>query len=162
MFDQLKDTRPGALWTMMIAVAIVVLPTIGSGTIEIALEGMFPSLGNRFEWFTLAPTYCVPALLGSCIGYFHAKKQEHPARVLYFVWLLPVFLMVTDFLLPGGSSLKNTLQIYFVPGYEYDEGLSRILFVSPTIGAAGYALTRYFASKCSSIRSAETLPSERQ
>jgi hypothetical protein len=126
------------------ALGILLLPTLFS-----TLMGA-PFDHGRTKWIEsviFAPAYLVPTAIGAAGGYMHGIKSDRPSSLLYFVWIIPLLLMIIDYMHPGDRSLLQVFQTQFVPGDEFDEGWSRLLIVSPTFGAAGYALARYLKSR---------------
>ena len=145
MFALVEDRQP-KLVTFIEGVGVLTLPTLVSGLLVAPLIAAVGPSGQMIDYFYLAPTYLLPIIVGAAFGHFAANGKRPHSKILYFVFLIPMTLILLDYVWEGSASPLETFRKQFVPGYEYDEGLSRLLAVAPMFGSASYAISRQWSA----------------
>ena len=142
MFALVED-RQLKLVTFIENIGVLTLPTLGSGLLVLPLiaAGL-----NEINYFDLAPTYLLPIIAGATFGHLAAIRKGPRSKTLYFVFLIPMTEMLLDYVWKGSASPLETFRKHFVPGYEYDEGFSRLLVIAPMFGSASFASSRLWSA----------------
>jgi hypothetical protein len=145
MFALVED-RQLKIVTFIEGIGILTLPTLVSGLLVAPLIAAVGPNGKMIDYFYLAPTYLLPIIVGAVFGHLAATGKRPHSKILYFVFLIPMTMMLLDYVWQGSPSPLETFRKHFVPGYEYDEGLSRLLEIAPMFGSASYAISRQWSA----------------
>jgi hypothetical protein len=141
MFDQISPPSR-TLSILLKAVAVLALPA----TVAFICEALLAPLGTVVEMVTLAPTFIIPSAGGFALG-LTLKTTWHESRLLRWVWVLPLVLLVADYLWPDGGTFETVFRKQFVARQPDDEGWSQLLFVAPMMGGIGYAIGNWVQSR---------------